>query len=80
MRQDQIKYALGLQQIQQGVGILPEKLFGLNVVIADGALTNTAPSGAAVSLRRRAGGPVCEEPVQGSSRLWPPGRATCRSS
>lgn len=47
---DQIKYALGLQQIQQGVGILPEKLFGLNVIIADGALTNTAPGGAATNL------------------------------
>lgn len=47
---DQIKYALGLQQISQGVGILPEKLFGLNVVIPDGALTNTAGAGIAPNL------------------------------
>lgn len=46
----QIQYALGLRQISEGVGILPEKLFGLNVVIADGALTNTAAAGGTTNL------------------------------
>lgn len=39
---DQLKYTLGMRQIEEGADILPSTLFGLNVVMIDGAMTNTA--------------------------------------
>lgn len=39
---DQLKYTLGLRQLAEGSDVLPPTLFGLNVVLIDGALTNTA--------------------------------------
>lgn len=47
---DQLKFTLGMRQIAEGPGILPEKLFGLNVIVIGGAQTNTAAPGEATNL------------------------------
>ena len=47
---DQIKYIMGPQIISEGVGVLPGKLFGKTVIIADGTLINGSPEGTAISL------------------------------
>jgi hypothetical protein len=47
---DQLKYTLGLRQIAEGADVLPETLFGLKVVLIDGAMTNSAAAGAEPNL------------------------------
>lgn len=46
----QMQYLLGPQQVSQGVGVLPETLFGLKTIIVDGTQVNTAAEGEATSL------------------------------
>jgi hypothetical protein len=46
----QLQYQMGMQQITEGPGILPEKLFGLNTIVLDGVQTNTAQAGATATL------------------------------
>lgn len=47
---DQLKYTMGMAQISEGPGILPDRLFGLKTIIVDGVQTNTAQGGATASL------------------------------
>jgi hypothetical protein len=47
---EQIKYILGPQQIAQGVGVLPDMLFGLKTIVVDGVQVNTAAEGEATNL------------------------------
>lgn len=43
-------YNGGLQSVAGGSAVLPKKLFGLELVVADGVLENTAPEGATGTL------------------------------
>lgn len=47
---NQLQYRVGPEMLAQGIGILPDKLFGLNVVIADGTMYDTARPGQAMTL------------------------------
>lgn len=46
----QLQYTLGLRQITEGAGILPETFFGLKVIVVGGVQQNNAAAGATASL------------------------------
>jgi hypothetical protein len=46
----QLQYRVGPEMLAAGVGILPAKLFGLNVVVAQGPMYNTARPGQSSNL------------------------------
>jgi hypothetical protein len=46
----QLQYRVGPEMLAQGIGILPPQLFGLNVVVADGTMYDTARPGQTASL------------------------------
>lgn len=57
--QELIKYVMGPKYLELGDGALPAKLFGLNVVIADGAFQNTGVAGSTPTLQEIWGSSYC---------------------